>query len=447
MSEEVSSANRNLSGQLSKEPQHNNAPPGWSVEGGSDRTVPHGETERMEYQGYPSLAVPMTRTTGLHQIAMLGNHLPRQCGIATFTADLCEAIVGKFSAIGCSVLAMNDTNKRYMYPERVRFEIATTNLASYRHAADSLNVGSADLLSVQHEYGIFGGNAGSHVLTLLREVRLPIVTTLHTVLSKPNVIQRRVMNEITELSERLVVMSASGASLLHDIYDVPDTKIDVIPHGIPTLPSVERSRRRLRLEDKSVLMTFGLLSPVKGIEHVIDALPAIVDHYPSTIYIVLGATHPCVKERYGEQYRVMLEDRARQLGVGSNVVFHNRFVSHDEITEFLAATDIYITPYLDPEQITSGTLAYALGSGKPVISTPYSYARELLSGGHGILVPWPKKNDPGPIAGAVIELLGDDKRRDALHERGVAYGRNMLWPEVARSYVSSFERALVEYNE
>jgi glycosyltransferase involved in cell wall biosynthesis len=254
------------------------------------------------------------------------------------------------------------------------------------------------------------------------------------------------MNEITKLSERLVVMSAAGASLLREIYNVRDSKIDIIPHGIPILPSAKRSRNRLGVEGNSVLLTFGLLSPVKGVEHAIDALPAILDRFPNTIYIVLGATHPVVKAHYGEQYRMMLENRSQQLGVGSNVVFHNRFVSHDELTEFLAAADIYITPYLDPDQITSGTLAYALGSGKAVISTPYSYARELLSGGNGILVPWPE-DDPFAIAGAVTGLLGDNKRLDTLRERGVAYGRNMLWPEVARSYVKSFERACAEYTE
>jgi len=446
MSQEVSSANRNLSGQLSQKPQHKNAPADRQVEGGSACTVLHGVIERKKFQGYPYLAFPLTRPADLHQIAVLGNHLPRQCGIATFTADLCDAIVGGFPAIGCSVLAMNDADKRYAYPERVRLEIAATDLESHRHAADFLNAGPVDLLSVQHEYGIFGGNAGSHVLTLLREVRLPIVTTLHTVLARPNVLQRRVMDELTELSERLVVMSAAGASLLGEIYNVPITKIDVIPHGIPVLPNAKESKYRLGVEGKSVILTFGLLSAVKGIEHVIDAMPAILDHHPNTIYIVLGATHPSVKEHYGERYRVMLENRVMQLGVSSSVIFHNRFVSHDELTEFLAAADIYITPYLDPEQITSGTLAYALGAGKAVISTPYSYARELLSDGRGILVPWPK-DDPGAIAGAVVGLLDDDKRRDALRASGTAYGRNMLWPEVARSYINSFERARIDYIE
>jgi len=446
MSQEVSSANRNLSGQLSQERQHKNAPADRQAEGGNICTLLHGVIERKEFQGYPSLAPPLARPAGLHQIAVLGNHLPRQCGIATFTADLCEAIGGEFSAIGCSVLAMNDADRRYVYPERVRLEIAATDLASYRHAAELLNVSSADLLSVQHEYGIFGGKAGSHVLTLLREVRLPIVTTLHTVLARPKVLQRRVMDELTELSERLVVMSAAGASLLGDIYNVPSTKIDVIPHGIPVLPDAKESKNQLGVDGKSVILTFGLLSAVKGIEHVIDAMPAILDHYPNTIYIVLGATHPSVKEHYGERYRVMLENRVKQLGVSSSVIFYNRFVSHNELTEFLAAADIYITPYLDPEQITSGTLAYALGAGKAVISTPYSYARELLSDGRGILVPWPR-DDPRAIAGAVIGLLGNDKRRDVLRQSGVTYGRNMLWPEVARSYINSFERARIDYIE
>jgi hypothetical protein len=273
---------------------------------------------------------------------------------------------------------------------------------------------------------------------------MPIVTTLHTILPEPNPQQRVAMDELTQLSERLVVMSADGVSLLREVHHVPNAKIDVIPHGIPSLPSAKRSKKQLGVEGKAVILTFGLLSPDKGIEHVIDALPAILDRYPNTLYIVLGATHPHVKESHGETYRLMLENRARILGVDSSMIFHNRFVNQDELNEFLSAADIYITTSLKPEQITSGTLAYAVGSGKAVISTPYSYARELLSEGRGILVPWPK-DDPQAIAGAVIDLLGDDNGSAALRERAAAYGRSMLWPAVAGAYVQSFERARSEH--
>jgi glycosyltransferase involved in cell wall biosynthesis len=383
-----------------------------------------------------------TATRAIRRVAMLGSYAPRQCGIATFTTDLSDAIAAEFADLDCFVLAMNDAGRHHAYQSRVRFEIAENDVASYRRAADFLNVNPVDVVCLQHEYGIFGGKAGSHVLALLRELRMPIVTTLHTILAEPNPLQREVMDEITRLSERLVVMSTYGAALLRDVHGVAETKIDLIPHGIPSLPSKSRSKDQLGVEGKSVILTFGLLSPDKGIEHVIDALPAILARYPDAVYIVLGATHPHVKRTHGEIYRLALESRARKLGVDSSMIFHDRFVSHDELAEFLAAADIYVTPYLKPEQITSGTLAYAVGSGKAVISTPYSYARELLADGRGVLVPW---RDPQAIAANVIDLLGDDAKRLALSQRAAAYGRAMVWPAVARSYVESFARARSEH--
>jgi len=375
---------------------------------------------------------------------MLGNHLPRQCGIATFTTDLATAIATEHPEVECLVLAMNDPGRRHAYPARVRFEIAESDLASYRRAADFLNVNAVDVVSVQHEYGIFGGKAGRYVLQLLRELRMPVVTTLHTILAEPNAQQRAVMDELTALSERLVVMSDSGASLLREVHRVPESKVDLIPHGIPRLPAASRSKDRLGVEGRPVILTLGLLSPDKGIEHVIDALPAILESYPDAIYIVLGATHPHVRERHGETYRLMLENRARGLGVDSSMIFHNRFVSDEELGEFLSAADIYITPYLKAEQITSGTLAYAVGSGKAVISTPYWYARELLAEGRGILVPW---RDPEAIAREVVGLLGDEGKRAAMSERAAAYGRDMAWPAVGRSYMRTLERARAEHAE
>jgi len=382
----------------------------------------------------------------LRKIAVLGNHLPRRCGIATFTTDLSEAINDEFSALECFVVAMNDAERQYKYPVRVRVEIAATDVTSYRHAAEFLNVSLVDVVSVQHEYGIFGGKSGSHVLAMLRDLRMPIVTTLHTILAKPDLQQRLVMDELIQLSERVVVMSALSASTLRDIHNVPETKVDLIPHGIPSLPNAQQSRIRLGIADKLVLLTFGLLSPDKGIEYVIDALPAILKRFPNTLYIVLGATHPQVKEQHGEAYRVMLEERTKRLGVESNVVFYNRFVNQKQLTEFLSASDIYITPYLNPEQSTSGTLAYAIGSGKAVISTPYSYARELLSNGRGIIVPWPW-DDPQGITHAITKLLEDNNRRIAFCETGAIYYHSMLWPEVARTYVNSFERAHNEHSD
>jgi glycosyltransferase involved in cell wall biosynthesis len=398
------------------------------------------------WPSFPARSVggPIEPVTNGHirKVAVLGNHQPRQCGIATFTTDLTDAISTEFSGLDCFVVAMNDAGRRHAYPSRVRFEIAEKDLPAYLRAADFLNVNTVDVVCVQHEYGIFGGKAGSHVLSLLRELRMPIVTTLHTILAEPNELQRAAMDELTQLSERLVVMSTHGAELLRKVHGVPAGKIDLIPHGIPKLPSASRSKDRLGVEGKSVILTFGLLSPDKGIEHVIDALPQVLARFPDALYIVLGATHPHVKEQHGETYRHMLEARAQRLGVDSSMIFHNRFVSQDELTEFLSAADIYVTPYLKEEQITSGTLAYAVGSGKAVISTPYFYARELLADGCGVLVPW---RDPKAIAAQVIALLSDDTQRRAMCQRAAERGRDMGWPKVAQSYAHTFERARAEH--
>ncbi len=383
----------------------------------------------------------MSNETTIRRVALLGNHLPRQCGIATFTTDLSDAIAAVGPDLDCFVLAMNDTRHQHAYPGRVRFELTDTDAGAYTRAADFLNVNAVDVISVQHEYGIFGGKAGSHLLPLLRELRMPIVTTLHTILAAPNLHQRRVMDEITALSDRLVVMTAGGAALLREVHGVDEDKIDVIPHGIPNIPFAG-SKNRIGVEGRPLILTFGLLSPDKGIEHVIDALPSILAQYPDVVYIVLGATHPHIIERQGETYRLMLEDRAKRLGVDGNVIFHNRFVSQEELSEFLAAADIYVTPYLNPEQITSGTLAYALGAGKAVISTPYAYARELLAEGRGILVPW---KDSSAIATEIVALLDDPEARKELCRRAAAHGRAMLWPSVAHSYLRTFERARKEH--
>jgi glycosyltransferase involved in cell wall biosynthesis len=371
-----------------------------------------------------------------HKIAVLGSHLPRQCGIATFTSDLSEAL--QVSGANCFVVAVNDLERRYIYEDKVRFEISEGDIESYRRAANFLNVNSVDVLSLQHEYGIFGGVAGAHVLALLRELRMPTVTTLHTILAEPTVSQRIVMDELTKLSECVVVMSQHGVELLRHVYQVPATKIAFIPHGIDAVSSIGGSKELLGLDGQSVILTFGLLSPDKGIEYMIDALPAILARFPNTVYNVLGATHPHVKEYDGEVYRHMLESRAKRLGVESQVRFHNRFVTRAELREFLAAADIYVTPYLKPEQITSGTLAYALGSGKAVISTPYWYAEELLANGRGLLVPW---RDSAAIAKQAIELLANDADRHAMQRRALAYTSEMAWPSVADRYVQTYERA------
>lgn len=373
----------------------------------------------------------------LERIAFLGNHLPRRCGIATFTTDLSRAISNAYPA-ACPVVAVNDAGGQYAYGKEVRFEISEGDISSYRRAADYLNVSSVDVLCLQHEYGIFGGKDGSHILSVMGDVRMPIVTTLHTILGNPSPSQRRVLDTVARLSDRLVVMSRQGAEILCDVHGIAAEKIDFIPHGIPTLPSRAASRAALDVGDTFQLLTFGLLSPDKGLEYVIDALPSVVARYPNTSYVIVGATHPHIKALQGETYRRSLQQRAHRLGVEKNVVFHDRFVESSELAEFLAAADLYITPYLNPEQITSGTLAYAVGNGKAVISTPYQYASELLADGRGVLVPM---RDAAALAAAIERLIGTPAELENLGKRAAEFGSAMTWPSVARQYFATFEHA------
>lgn len=379
----------------------------------------------------------------INRLAFIGNYTPRQCGIATFTTDLCEAIAAEYSDLRCIAVPVNDTKSGYAYPNRVRFELTEKDLDSYRRAADFLNINNVDLVCLQHEYGIYGGRAGSHVLALLRELNMPIVTTLHTILRDPDADQRRVLEQVARLSDRLVVMSERGAEFLRDVYHVPTEKIDLIPHGIPDLPFVDPSFHKdlFGVEGKIVLLSFGLLSANKGIETVINALPAILERHPNVVYIVVGATHPHVLRNEGETYRLSLQWLAREKGVQGNVIFYNRFVSLEELVQFIGAADIYITPYLNEVQITSGTLAYTVGAGKAVISTPYWYAQEMLADERGALVPF---RDPVALAEQVIDLLDNEAKRHAMRKRAYMFGREMIWPQVARRYMESFERARAE---
>lgn len=374
------------------------------------------------------------------RIAVIGNYFPRQCGIATFTTDLCDAIGSEYTAAQLLAVPVNDPGSEYSYPARVRFELVEGDPSSYDDAADFLNFSNVDLVSLQHEYGIFGGPAGSHILRLLRRLKMPVVTTLHTVLSEPDENQRVVMEEIAALSDRLVVMSEHSSKFLQEVFNVPEGKIDLIPHGVPDLPFGDPNfyKDSSGTEGKAVLLTFGLLSPNKGIENVIEAMPSIIAEHPETVYVIVGATHPHVRRREGDQYRLQLQALARQLGVGRNVIFHNRFVTPEEMAQFVGSADIYITPYRYEAQAVSGTLAYALGAGKAIISTPYWHAAELLDDGRGVLVPF---NDSSAIAKAAIELLDNEATRHAMRKRAYLYGRDSIWSNTARSYMSAFVHA------
>ncbi len=384
-----------------------------------------------------------SKDSTIQRIAFIGNYLPRQCGIATFTTDLCEAISTQFPKTTCIAVPINDVEGNYAYPNQVRFEISEKDIESYIRAADFLNLNGVGIVNLQFEYGIFGGKAGSHILALLRSLQMPVVTTLHTILKEPDADHRKVLEEVALLSDRLVVMSNRGAEFLHDIYNINVDKIDVIPHGIPDVSFVDPSFNKdmFGVEGKVVLLSFGLLSLNKGIETVIKALPEVIVQYPNIVYIIAGATHPNVIKHEGETYRLFLQWLAREKNVERNVVFLNRFVSLGELEEIIGIADIYITPYLNETQITSGTLAYTVGAGKAVISTPYWYAQEILADERGILFPF---NDFKTLAEEIIGLLNNESKRHSMRKRAYMFGRSMIWKEVAKKYMESFERARIE---
>src|SRR5438270_6671533 len=385
----------------------------------------------------------MREHSKVRKIAFVGDHLPRKCGIATFTSDLLAAVANAHPQSQCLAVSVNDIPAGYEYPEVVRFEIEEQDVSSYLRAADFLNINNVDIVCLQHEFGIFGGPAGGHILALLRELRMPVVTTLHTVLREPRADQRRVMQELISLSTRVVVMTERGRQMLHDVYDAPPAKIDLIAHGIPDVGFVDPTyfKDQFGVEGKVVLLTFGLLSPSKGIDYVLNALPEIVQAFPDVVYIILGATHPNELREHGEAYRVSLEMLAKKNKIEKNVIFYNEFVELENLKEFIGAADLYITPYLNEAQVTSGTLAYTFGAGKAVISTPYWHAAELLAEDRGVFVPFA---DAAAIAREVIGLLRDDPRRHAMRKSAYRLGREMVWSNVAQLYMGSFELSRIQ---
>jgi glycosyltransferase involved in cell wall biosynthesis len=374
---------------------------------------------------------------GIDSVAVIGNYLPRQCGIATFTTDLVEGLSAEAPDIYCWAAAMNDKPEGYPYPKKVRFEINQNKLSDYSVASQFLNISQTDIVCVQHEYGLFGGPAGSHLLKLLGDLRMPVVTTLHTILKDPAAEYRDVLCKLSDLSDKLVVMSRKASDFLKDIYAVPEEKIAFIHHGIPDTPFIDPSfyKDKFGVEGKKVLLTFGLLSPNKGIDDVIQALPAVIKKHPDVVYIILGATHPHILKLHGDAYRIMLQQLVRELDIGEHVIFQNRFVELKELCEFLSIADIYVTPYLEEAQITSGTLAYAMGTGKAVISTPYWYATEMLSEDRGRIVPF---RNPDAIAEQIIGLLDNDVERDVMRKKAYTFSREAVWKEVSRKYLQVF---------
>ncbi len=386
------------------------------------------------------------------KVAFISTYPPRRCGIATYTADLTDNF-RKIYSEGQSngeqnyfeVIALNNTPQGYQYDREVSFHIRDQHRGDYQRAADFINVSPIDVVCLQHEFGIFGGEDGSYIIHLLRSLKKPVVTTFHTILAEPTPGQKKTFIRICELSTLVVVQAQMAVRLLEQVYDVPASKIVMIPHGAPDVPFLDSSfyKDRFQAEGRTLLLTFGLLGPNKGIEYAIAALEKVAAKYPEVLYIVLGATHPEIKRRYGEQYRHQLEQLVREKGLQKQITFYNQYVSLERLIEFLVATDIYLTPYVNKDQITSGTLAYALACGKVIVSTPYWYAQELLADGRGCLVPF---RDSEALADKLIELLGDEAMRSRMRKLSYQYGRKMIWREVARNYAAAFEKALLEYS-
>jgi len=376
--------------------------------------------------------------TSLRRIAMIGNSMPRRCGIATFTTHLHEAIVKSAPTLCASIVALNDHDKSYQYPSEVEFKINDSRPKDYIDAAAFLNAGKFDAVSLQHEFGIFGGEAGVYIMELLSRLTMPVITTFHTVLSAPSPAQYDIVQRIAEVSGGLVVMTQMACEILSSVYQIDIRKISVIPHGIPDLPIAEEktAKRKLHFDGRSVILTFGLLSPGKGIEVMIDAMPEILRRCPDAVYVVLGATHPNLVREEGEAYREGLLARTRVLGIENHVVFRDQFVDEKTLLDFIAMCDVYVTPYLNAAQMTSGTLAYSFGLGRAVVSTPYCHARELLADDRGVLVPF---GDAGAIGLAIADLLTNPNRRHALGRKAYQYSRSMVWARAARHYITLFE--------
>ncbi|MFA4905172.1 MAG: glycosyltransferase [Candidatus Margulisiibacteriota bacterium] len=373
-------------------------------------------------------------------IAFVGNYLPRMCGIATFTTDLCEATAKQLERrSNVFAIAVNDADQGYAYPRRVEFTLQKNQQSDYYEAANFINASNADVVCVQHEYGIYGGWDGIYILSLIGSLSVPVVVVLHTVLNNPTPNQKKIIQEMAQRASYLVVMSNLAVTLLREVYDVPAEKVRMLYHGTPDFTSLNNGhyKKRFKVEGNQTLLTFGLLSPNKGIETVIKALPKLVREFPRLIYVVLGKTHPNVLKEYGEKYRAGLIALVDELGLQEQVIFDDRFVSLEELYAWLMAADIYITPYLNEAQIVSGTLSYAIGAGNAIISTPYWYAKELLAEGRGRLINF---GDSEALAATLRDLLSNQATLKLLRDKTYKFGRQMRWEKVAENYLKIFRQ-------
>ena len=374
------------------------------------------------------------------RIAYVSTYPPRECGIANFTKDLIDAIERLHEFRPPRVIAINEEGAIYNYDMRVKFQIERDSIDDYVQAARYVDLSRVNLVNLQHEFGLFGGEWGEHINSFLEDLQKPVVTTLHTIVPNFGSTAQTVLESIAHHSASIVVMTRTAMQLLKN-NNIQREKINVIPHGCPDVPFVtsERPKASLGLRDRIVLSTSGLINRGKGIEYAIRALPSIVEKEPRILYLIIGETHPEVRKIKGERYRRRLMRLVDELKLGKHVRFHNRFLSKRQLIRYLQATDIYITPYVDRNQISSGTLAYALGTGKAIISTPYLHAEEALADGRGLIC---KFRNPTSIAECINRLLEDPELRLRLERKAYAYSRNFTWPKVAEKYVKLFNRFL-----
>jgi glycosyltransferase involved in cell wall biosynthesis len=378
-------------------------------------------------------------------VLFIGTYVPKECGIATFTSDLLNSVSGEYNDIYCEVIALNDLSENCNYPEEVVFQIQKDRIEDYYLAADYINQSDADIVCLQHEFGLFGGNAGDYIFALLSGINKPVITTMHTVIREPELEYRVSTEKLIKYSEKLVVMSQTAVDMLKDVYKAPEDKIEIIFHGVPDYPfnNCSKYKKLLNLKGSPLVLTFGLLSQNKGIESVLDALPDVVSQYPDLVYLVLGATHPMIKKTQGEAYRHYLKNKVSELGLENNVVFHDKFVEKEELCNYILASDIYASPYLSREQIVSGALTYAMGMGKAIVSTPYWYAQEMLSDNRGLIVDF---GDTDGFKKSLLYLIENPEECEDIRKKAYDFGRKMTWKNVGKQYNAVFTRALKNYN-